>query len=43
VAITVGVVGELLGHGFDPATLPAEPRYRPLPNIRIPLLGGDRQ
>jgi cytochrome P450 len=38
VAITVGVVGELLGHGFDPATLPAEPRYRPLPNIRIPVL-----
>ncbi|HEX6355472.1 cytochrome P450 [Actinophytocola sp.] len=38
VAITVGVVGELLGNGFDAASLPDQVDYRPLPNIRIPVL-----
>ncbi|MFJ9691404.1 cytochrome P450 [Kitasatospora sp. NPDC101183] len=38
VAITAGVLDELLAHGFDPAALPAAPRYRALANARIPVL-----
>ncbi|MER6299983.1 cytochrome P450 [Kitasatospora sp. NPDC001539] len=38
VAITAGVLDELLTHGFEPAALPAGPRYRALANARIPLL-----
>lgn len=37
--IAAAVLGELLKAGFDPAGLPAEPEYRPLPNARIPMLG----
>ncbi|MFI9269509.1 cytochrome P450 [Kitasatospora sp. NPDC052896] len=39
VAITAGVLGELLAGGFDPSSdLPAEVAYRPLANARIPVL-----
>ncbi|MFE0459311.1 cytochrome P450 [Kitasatospora sp. NPDC058965] len=38
VAITAGVLDELLAHGFEAAALPAGPRYRALANARIPLL-----
>jgi cytochrome P450 len=38
VAITAGVVGELLASGWKPSELPAEPDYRPLANARIPVL-----
>lgn len=38
VAITVGVLDEWLTNGFDPAGLPDQVTYRPLPNIRIPDL-----
>jgi cytochrome P450 len=38
VAIASAVVDTLLSHGFDPATLPAGPAYRPLANARIPVL-----
>jgi cytochrome P450 len=42
VSIAAGVVGELLSSGFDPASLPNEVRYRPLPNIRIPVLNEEQ-
>ncbi|MFH9353635.1 cytochrome P450 [Kitasatospora sp. NPDC017646] len=38
VAITAGVLDELLTHGFEAAALPAGPGYRALANARIPLL-----
>ncbi|KJY42530.1 hypothetical protein VR41_07445 [Streptomyces sp. NRRL B-1568] len=38
VAIAAAVAAELLGSGWDPATLPARPDYRPSPNARIPHL-----
>ncbi|MEU8588235.1 cytochrome P450 [Streptomyces sp. NPDC048664] len=37
-AISGAVVGELLAAGWNPATLPESPRYRPLANARIPHL-----
>ncbi|MDH6110344.1 cytochrome P450 [Kitasatospora sp. MAP12-15] len=38
VAITTGVLAELLAAGFDPASLPTQVAYRPLANARIPVL-----
>jgi cytochrome P450 len=38
VAITAGVVGTLLGQGYDPAGRPDPVTYRPLANARIPVL-----
>lgn len=38
VAITTGVLEELLAAGFDPADLPAQVAYRPSANARIPVL-----
>jgi len=38
VRIASAVVAELLSHGFSPASLPSHVTYRPLPNVRIPVL-----
>jgi cytochrome P450 len=38
VRIAAAVVAELLGHGFSPSSLPSQVTYRPLANVRIPVL-----